>query len=92
MSTIHVGPSWFVRETRRFRVWCSVTVCNGCGLRAKYEDCHTVNPCPYCGDRMVERVGRWKTTVKPVLFGLLRRERGEWELRSECDNAKECDA
>lgn len=85
--TIHIEPSWFVRQTRIFRAWCSVTVCKECGLRAKYEDCHPVDPCPNCGGRVAKHVGRWETTVKPALFGLWRRERGEWVLRNERSNA-----
>jgi predicted RNA-binding Zn-ribbon protein involved in translation (DUF1610 family) len=82
--TIHIEPSWFVRNVRRYKTWCSITVCEDCGLRAKYEDCHPVHPCPNCGSRMVEHVGRWQATVKKVLFGLLKRERGgRWVLLEE---------
>lgn len=81
--TIHIVPSQYVRASTDYRVWCSITVCEECGLRAKYEDCHPANPCPNCGGKVKETVGKWVTTVKPVLFGLLRKERGYWLLRKE---------
>lgn len=78
-----VEPSYFVRTTCRFRTWCNITVCGECGLRAKYEDCHPIDPCPDCGAEMKEHVGKWVTTVKPLFFGLLRKEQGKWVLREE---------
>jgi rRNA maturation endonuclease Nob1 len=80
---INVEPSFFVRQTRIYKKWCAVTNCRECDLKAKYEDCHPVDPCPNCGGKLIEKVGRWNVTVKPILFGLLRKERGEWELKPE---------
>ena len=54
-----ISPSWFVRNARVYKVWCKITVCNKCGVRAKYEDQHPVNPCMRCGDTVMENVGRW---------------------------------
>jgi predicted RNA-binding Zn-ribbon protein involved in translation (DUF1610 family) len=83
IMAIHIEPSWFVRNARVYRAWCLVTVCRDCGLRAKYEDAHPVDPCPNCGGEMVKSVGKWSTTVKPLLFGWIRREQGKWVLKDE---------
>lgn len=72
-------PSGFVRDRRIYRNWCSVTVCPGCGLRAKYEDQHPVDPCRCCGERLTEKVGRW---VK-ISRGWFRSSTGYWQLRDE---------
>jgi hypothetical protein len=76
---IHIPPSWFVRTTCRYLSWCSITHCPDCGLRAKYEDCHPVDPCPSCGGKLQVAVGHWKVTVKPIF--LFRKERGEWVMK-----------
>jgi len=81
--TIHIPPSWFVKQTRTYRNWCSVTECSECGLRAKYEDAHIVEPCPNCGGKMHQKVGRWLTTIPPIFFGIVRKERGVWQLKGE---------
>lgn len=78
---IHIPPSLFVRQTRVYRQWCHVSFCNNCGLVAKYEDVHPVDPCPHCGEKLEKVVGRWRTTKPALLLGLLRREQGEWELK-----------
>jgi len=52
-------PSWFVQRAREYKVWCNVNVCKSCGRRAKYEDMHSANPCPECGNKVKEFVGKW---------------------------------
>lgn len=64
MKPLHVPPSWFVRQTCTFRLWCSIALCRTCGLHAKYEDAHPVSPCPRCGQRLSTGVGRWVDPIK----------------------------
>lgn len=56
---LSMPPSYFVKLTRNYRTWCSITECPNCGLRGKYEDWHTVHPCPQCGTKPKKKVGRW---------------------------------
>lgn len=79
-KNVQVPPSSYVRMTRRYRVWTDIVVCQACGLTAKYEDCHPVNPCPNCGNyHLREKSGRWVTTKRPFL-GLFGEEVGHWEV------------
>jgi hypothetical protein len=64
---MNIKPSWFVKLTRIYKSWCNVVLCEKCGLKAKYEDCHPVEPCPNCGNRLTERVGRWKNKGWEIL-------------------------
>jgi len=81
-----IAPSYFVRETRTYKQWCSVTVCNGCGLRGKYEDQHPVDPCTRCGaNQIIEKVGKWVEIPEPR-WAFWRRPNGTWLLRSEINN------
>ena len=64
-KSIHsVYPSSYVRSTKVYKKWCSITVCSHCQRTAKYEDAHPVNPCTNCGEKVKERVGRWVETSR----------------------------
>lgn len=82
MSRIYIPSSWFVKFTRCYKQWCAITECKGCGLRAKYEDVHPVDPCPNCGGEVIEKVGRWTIVKKPKWYQFWKRKIGEWELVS----------
>lgn len=55
-----IPPSSFVRMARVYLAWCSVSICEECGMVAKYEDMHPVDPCPFCGSAVNVAVGRWE--------------------------------
>ena len=85
--SIHIRPSWFVRQARVYRSWCKITKCANCGVVGKYEDFHPVNPCVYCGSLRdktkydyikKELVGRWIDTTKWYEFWKVK---GYWEIK-----------
>ncbi len=82
-------PSWFVQTARTgYKQWCNVSVCSGCRLRAKYEDMHPCSPCPRCGSKCEQMVGRWAVSrLEPVIiFGFLTpftRNVWDWEILNE---------
>ena len=83
MTELHVKPSHFVRVTRVYRSWCTITVCGDCGLRAKYEDCHPVEPCPNCGGKLAEMVGRWVRVRRGTWWKLWTDAVYRWQVKGE---------
>lgn len=79
----HMPPSGFVQRTKVYKKWCSVVQCPDCGMVAKYEDRHPVNPCTECGNKnLKEKVGRWIAQSKWYEFKI----KGYWELMPQVDN------
>lgn len=79
-------PSSYVRLTWTYQNWCTITVCSSCGMRGHYADCHRVDPCWRCGDKVKEQVGRWVTTRRAHwLYPLLSSDGGDgyWQLKGE---------
>lgn len=74
---MHIKPSFFVKSTRIYKHWCSIGVCINCGLTGKREDLHPAHPCPNCGEKVVDRVGKWIKTSKWWHL----RERGYWMVK-----------
>ena len=84
---LSVKPSLFVRERSIYKCWCSVTLCESCGQRAKYEDNHPVDPCMGCGERVSEVVGRWVEIKKPFWL-FFSYAKGFWVVKN-VDDIKE---
>lgn len=82
LMSVSLPPSWFVKNTRVYKSWCSITVCPDCGQRAKYEDQHPVNPCMSCGSTVQEKVGRWSSEPRKW-WEISKLGRGAWFLREE---------
>ena len=85
----HIPPTYYGylnRRQGRGGGWTDVTVCKGCGTRALYEDRHPVTPCPDCGGKLSEQIGRWIREPVPAT-GWLRRIFPEyvysWQLKGE---------
>lgn len=79
LAELSYSPSFYVRTTYGYKCWCSISECSDCGVRAKYEDMHTISPCPNCGGKVKERVGRW-VVLSSSFFG---KEYGYWEIKGE---------
>ena len=69
--------------------WTSITICKKCGTRALYEDRHPVDPCPDCGGKLKEDIGKFIPVVAnikllwinfPIVID------GYWGLKSDFDN------
>ncbi len=64
----HITPSIYVKLGYRYHQWCSITECIECGSRGKYEDLHPAHPCPFCGNKVKEKVGKWIDTSSKWKF------------------------
>jgi hypothetical protein len=51
-----------------------------CGSRGKYHDLHPANPCPFCGNRVKEKVGKWIDTSSKWKFW---DDSGYWMTKEE---------
>jgi len=77
---MNISPSAYVILTLNYRQWCTVSRCNLCGLKAKYEDCHLADPCPNCGRKLNRTVGRW---IGPPWWAFWSTKLGYWEILEE---------
>lgn len=84
LVSLSVAPSFFVKATEIYSSWCSIVECQNCGLRAKSEDLHPIDPCPRCGRKfeLSEKVGRW-VKIRPwwKWWG----PKGYWEILEQND-------
>ena len=44
--------------------YVNICLCISCGRVGQYEDFHIANPCPFCGGKKTEGVGRFIKTSK----------------------------
>lgn len=81
-SSKSIPPSWYVREMYNYHGWCNVTQCVSCGLTGKYEQLHPVDPCPTCGNKVEQKVGRWVDTEKFTWWKELlgKSPKGHWRI------------
>lgn len=73
-------PSWYVRMTENYTAWANVGVCRICATTGHYKDLHPATPCPNCGGKVKEKVGRWiprKHSFRPWKID------GHWEVKRE---------
>jgi hypothetical protein len=83
-TVMHIKPSRFVKATRIYQLWCSLTECKKCGQIGKYEDQHPNDPCTNCGHKEFnEIVGRWVPIYNKVPWWNFWKNRdsgeGHWE-------------
>lgn len=60
--------------------WVTIVICDHCRLHALREDCHPANPCPRCGNRLREAVGKWERLSPKWKFW---RNVGRWNVKGE---------
>ncbi len=89
MTPLHFEPNYHGYIADSFD---NVNYCQDCQTHALYEDMHSVNPCPVCGGKIIEKeiVGKW---IKPVycwvfIFGFIPlrklRKQGYWKTKRRC--------
>lgn len=55
----------------------NLTICEECDTAALYEDRHPVYPCPDCGAKLIEKVGRW------ISGSWFKGTKGTWEIKGD---------
>lgn len=80
----HISPGPLSSIKALKGLWISVSNCTKCDAVGAREDVHPVNPCPCCGSKLSEKVGRWVIETKPILFGLFRiKDKAYWEVKNK---------